>query len=139
MKMKVLVTRLYRSLCDLMDCSLPGCSIHGNSPGKNTGVYHTHTHTHTHPPLIIREQKFLQTERGATLQTRAQSALTLILKLVIRVLISILLIILGTVNLQFQGGFVPISVRPVLEIVSAYVVATVWSLTPPTWWRFKYL
>ena len=25
-------------LCDPMDCSLPGSSIHGNSPGKNTGV-----------------------------------------------------------------------------------------------------
>ena len=21
-----------------MDCSLPGCSVHGDSPGKNTGV-----------------------------------------------------------------------------------------------------
>ena len=25
-------------LCDPMDCSRPGSSIHGNSPGKNTGV-----------------------------------------------------------------------------------------------------
>ena len=29
------------SLCDLMDCSPPGTSVHGNPPGKNTGVgYH---------------------------------------------------------------------------------------------------
>ena len=26
------------TLCDSMDCSLQGSSIHGDSPGKNTGV-----------------------------------------------------------------------------------------------------
>ena len=26
------------TLCDPMDCSLPGSSLHGDSPGKNTGV-----------------------------------------------------------------------------------------------------
>ena len=26
------------TLCNLMDCSLPGSSAHGDSPGKNTGV-----------------------------------------------------------------------------------------------------
>ena len=26
------------TLCDLMDCSLPDSSAHGDSPGKNTGV-----------------------------------------------------------------------------------------------------
>ena len=26
------------TLCDPMDCSLPGCSVHGDSPGKNTRV-----------------------------------------------------------------------------------------------------
>ena len=26
------------TLCDPMDCSLPGFSVHGDSPGKNTGV-----------------------------------------------------------------------------------------------------
>ena len=26
------------TLCDLMDCSPPGSSVHGDSPGKNTGV-----------------------------------------------------------------------------------------------------
>ena len=26
------------TLCDPMDCSLPGSSMHGDSPGKNTGV-----------------------------------------------------------------------------------------------------
>ena len=31
-----LVTQLCPALCDLMDCSLLGCSVHGDSPGKNT-------------------------------------------------------------------------------------------------------
>ena len=33
--------QLYPTLWDPMDCSLPGSSAHGNSPGRNTGVgYH---------------------------------------------------------------------------------------------------
>ena len=28
----------YPTLCDTMDYSLPGSSVHGDSPGKNTGV-----------------------------------------------------------------------------------------------------
>ena len=31
-------------------------------------------------------------------------------------------------NLQFQGRLVPISLRPVLGTVAAYVIATLWSL-----------
>ena len=30
--------RLCPTLCDSMDCSLPGSSAHGDSPGKSTGV-----------------------------------------------------------------------------------------------------
>ena len=52
----------------------------------------------------------------------AQSALRVIFKL-----ISIILIVLGTVNLQFQWLFVPIPLRPVLGIVRAHVLVTVWS------------
>ena len=48
---------------------------------------------------------------------------------------SVTLIVLGTVNLQFQGRFVSVSLRPVLAVVAAYVVATAWSsrssLLPP--------
>ena len=33
-----LVTQLCPTLCDPMDCRLPGSSVHGDSPGKNTGV-----------------------------------------------------------------------------------------------------
>ena len=33
-----LVVQLCPTLCDPMDCSLSGSSVHGDSPGKNTGV-----------------------------------------------------------------------------------------------------
>ena len=33
-----LVAQLCPTLCDLMDCSLPGSSVYGNSLGKNAGV-----------------------------------------------------------------------------------------------------
>ena len=33
-----LVTQLCLTLCDPMDCSPPSSSVHGDSPGKNTGV-----------------------------------------------------------------------------------------------------
>ena len=33
-----LVTQSCLTLCDLMDCSPSGSSVHGGSPGKNTGV-----------------------------------------------------------------------------------------------------
>ena len=33
-----LVTQSYPTLFNLMDCSLPGASLHGDFPGKDTGV-----------------------------------------------------------------------------------------------------
>ena len=69
---------------------------------------------------------FIGGGRGLHAET-AQSALMVILKLVIGGLTSVILIVLGTVNLQFQGWFVSISLRPVLGIAAAYVMATVWS------------
>ena len=33
-----LVAQLCPTLCDPLDCSPPGSSVHSNSPGKNTGV-----------------------------------------------------------------------------------------------------
>ena len=33
-----LVIQLCLTLCEPVDCSLPGSSVHGNSPGKNTEV-----------------------------------------------------------------------------------------------------
>ena len=32
------LTQLCLPLCDPMDCSTPGSSVHGDSPGKNTGM-----------------------------------------------------------------------------------------------------
>lgn len=57
----------------------------------------------------------------------AQLAQTVILKLSCGGLISVILIVLSTTGLQFQGPFVPISLRSVLEIAAAYAMATVWS------------
>ena len=66
-------------------------------------------------------------DRGRGLQAETiRSALTVILKLVIGGLTSIISIVLGTVNLHFQGRFVSISLRPVPGIVAAYVMATAW-------------
>ena len=58
---------------------------------------------------------------------KAQSAPKTNLKLV---LVSIIWIVLSTINLQLQGWIVPISLKSVLGIVQdgvAFVVATVWS------------
>ena len=33
-----LITQSCLTLCDPMDCSLPGSFVHGDSPGKHTGV-----------------------------------------------------------------------------------------------------
>ena len=44
-----------------------------------------------------------------------QSALTVIFKLVISGLTSVMLVVLGTVNLLLQDQFVSISLRPVLK------------------------
>ena len=58
----------------------------------------------------------------------AQSDLTVILKLVIGSLISIILIVLSTVSLQFQGRFVSISLRPVFGFVTADIMASLVTL-----------
>ena len=54
---------------------------------------------------------------------KQESALTVILKLILSGPTSIILVVLGTVNLQFQGLFVSVSLRPILEIVADYVMA----------------
>ena len=57
----------------------------------------------------------------------AQPSLAGILMLGISGLVSVILIILGTVSLQFHGRFASISLKPVLRIVAAYVMVTAWS------------
>ena len=63
-----------------------------------------------------------------------QSALTVIFKLIISGLTRIILIVLDTVNLQFQSPFVPISLRSILEIVAAHIwVQSAYHLVNSTW------
>ena len=69
---------------------------------------------------------FIDRKMGIDVGT-AQSTLTVIFKLIISGLTSVILIVLGTVNLQFQGRFASIALRPFLGTVAAYVTATVWS------------
>ena len=65
------------------------------------------------PPLQSGGKSFYRQREGPYAKT-AQSALTVILKLVNRGLTSIILNVLSTVSLQFQDLFVPIFLRPVL-------------------------
>ena len=51
----------------------------------------------------------------------------IILKLVLCGLIGAILIVLSTVNLQFQSWFVLISLRLLLRIVVPYIMAAIWS------------
>ena len=77
----------------------------------------------TPPTLTINGPELLQAEGGVYMQKQH----TVILKLVISDLISIILIALSTVSLQFQHWFISISLWPILRIVAAYIMATVWS------------
>ena len=65
----------------------------------------------------------------------AQSALTVIFKLVISA-------VLSTVSLQFQGQCVSVSLGPVLGILGSlchsYSLVITW-LTSSTWWGFQSL
>ena len=93
----------------------------GDGGGRWTSVQRL-----TPPPPDNQRARAFTGGRGLHVET-AQSALTVILKLVIGDLTRVILIVLSTVNLQFQGQFVPISLRQILRIVAAYVMATIWS------------
>ena len=47
--MLCLVAQLCPALCDPVDCSPPGSSVQGASPGKNTGVGCHALHSHSLP------------------------------------------------------------------------------------------
>ena len=96
-----------------MGRGLVGCPSKGQFPPTSTPT----------PALTIREQEFFFIGWRWGLQAEtAQSVLIVLLKLVISGLTSVVLI---AINLQFQGRFVPISLRPIFGIVAAYVMATV--------------
>ena len=61
----------------------------------------------------------------------AESALIVIFKLIIGGLTSIILVALGTDNLQFWKALVRTSLQSVLRIVDAQVLGTVWSSCSP--------
>ena len=83
----------------------------------------------TLPSLTVSGARaFIDRWRGLHAET-AQSALTVIYKLVVGGLTSVILIVSGTVNLQSLGPSVPISLRPGLGIVVAYVLGTVLVIT----------
>ena len=69
----------------------------------------------------VGQELFIDRSRRIQAET-AQSSLTVIFKWVIGSLTSVILIVLGTVNLQFQGPFVHISLKPILGIMAAYVM-----------------
>ena len=70
----------------------------------------------THTPQQSGGKKFYRWREGATCRNCTVSSV--ILKLICGGLISIILIALSIVNLQFQGQFIPISLRPILRIVA---------------------
>ena len=81
------------------------------------------------PPSPHNQWSGAFTDRGRRLHTeKTWPALKVILEIShLCGLTSIILVVLGTVNLQFQGAFVPISLWSVLGIVAAHVLDTVWS------------
>ena len=85
------------------------------------------THHHHQHDKLGGESFNRQSVGGGLHAEMARSALTVIFKLVISGLTSIILVALGTVNLHFQGPFVPSSLRPVLGTVAAHVLGVVWS------------
>ena len=80
----------------------------------------------TPTPATGGARAFIDRRRRPHAETE-QSFLTVIFKLIIGGLTGVILVVLGTVNLQFQGLFVPISLRPVIKLVAAYGMGTVWS------------
>ena len=64
----------------------------------------------------------------------APPSLTIIFRLVISGLTSIILVVLGTINLQFQGPFVPISLCPTQNCGGScpgYSLVIMWLTFPP--------
>ena len=97
----------------------------GDNPGEKVDLCSKETTPHCQQRTRDFKEVFqgcVGGERRLHAET-SQSALTIILKLVISGLISVIFIVLSTVNLQFQGWFVPISLRPAFTILAAYVMA----------------
>ena len=103
------------------------------------------TWKHTAPGRLLPKSRLKPWKSSG--QEILQSTLPVILKLVISGLTNIILIALGTVSLQFQGQFVPISLKPVLRIVASWkwkslsrvqVFVTVWTIESMEFSRPEY-
>ena len=86
-------------------------------------------------PPTTRGQELLSTEGGGYMQKQHRQLWQASWNWSCGGLTSVILIVLGTVSLQFWGQFVSISLKQILGIVAAYVMPTVWSscssLLPP--------
>ena len=79
------------------------------------------------PPTKQRVRAFIDVVLGWGGYMQKQAAISdSHLPLLISGLSSITLVVLGAVNLQFQGPFVLISLCPILGIVAALIMGTVW-------------
>ena len=83
--------------------------------GVRVRVGRTPVHKPTLPPYQQSVNKSFFWGRGIHVET-VQSSLTAILKLVIGGLTGPILVVLSTVILQFQGQFVSVSLRPILQM-----------------------
>ena len=69
-----LVTQLCPTLCDPLDCSPPGSSVHGDSPGRNTGVgYHDLFQGIFQPRIEPREGEEEEEQASALLPCKQQA------------------------------------------------------------------
>ena len=68
------------------------------------------------PPNKQGVRAFIDRVIGVDYMQKQQSSMTVSIKLVISGLTSVILIVLGTINLQFQGPFVPISLGSVFKL-----------------------
>ena len=105
-------------------CFISDASNWAGEGGRPSRGRHPSTPNHHHRQSL--GKSFCRWREGLHAET-AQSALTVILKLVIGGLTSIILVVLGVVNLQSQGRSVSIFLRHILRIGAACVMATVWS------------
>ena len=79
------------------------------------------------PPWTTRGQSFSRQREGLHAETAQSAGRDHDIRWTRRGLTGVILMVLSPVYLQSQGQCVPISLRPVLRMVAADVVATVWS------------
>ena len=123
-------------MCVVSSCSLFKSQVGGKESllyfrfQQLEGRVQTSVQRLTTPPLPTQARwarTFIDRSGGWLHAETTLSSLIVIFKLTISGLASIIMFVLGTVNLQSQGPFFPVSLRPVLRIVAAHIMGTVWS------------